>query len=83
MERINDLRNFLDNAHSVFHATALLVEKLENAGYKQLKEINEWTLIPGGKYYLTRNDSGDRLPGACGQAQGLPLQRQPHRPPLL
>ena len=57
MERINDLRNFLDNAHSVFHATALLVEKLENAGYKQLKEINEWTLIPGGKYYLTRNDS--------------------------
>ena len=57
MERINDLRNFLDNAHSVFHAAALLVEKLENAGYKRLKEINEWTLIPGGKYYVTRNDS--------------------------
>ena len=50
MEKINDLREFLDNAHSVFHATALLVEKLENAGYKQLKEINEWTLVPGGKY---------------------------------
>lgn len=57
MERINDLREFLDNAHSAFHAAALLVEKLENAGYKQLKEINEWTLIPGGKYYVTRNDS--------------------------
>ena len=57
MERINDLRNYLDSAHSVFHAAALLVEKLENAGYKQLKEINAWTLIPGGKYYVTRNDS--------------------------
>lgn len=57
MERINDLREYLDNAHSAFHATALLVDKLEAAGYKQLKEINEWTLVPGGKYYLTRNDS--------------------------
>ena len=57
MEKINDLREYLDNAHSVFHAAALLVEKLENAGYKQLKEINEWTLISGGKYYVTRNDS--------------------------
>ena len=57
MERIQDLQNFLGNAHSVFHATALIVEKLENAGYKRLKETNEWTLIPGGKYYVTRNDS--------------------------
>ncbi len=57
MERINDLRNFLDNTHSPFHAAALLVEKLEAAGYKQLKEINQWTLIPGGKYYVTRNGS--------------------------
>ena len=57
MERINDLREYLDNAHSAFHATALLVDKLEAAGYKQLKEINEWTLVPGGKYYLTRYDS--------------------------
>ena len=57
MERIQDLQNFLDNAHSVFHATALIVEKLEAAGYKLLKETNEWTLVPGGKYYVTRNDS--------------------------
>ena len=57
MNRISDLQKFLDNAHSVYHAVALLVEKLENAGYKRLKEINPWTLIPGGKYYVTRNDS--------------------------
>lgn len=57
MERIQDLQNFFARAHSAFHATALIVEKLEAAGYKQLKEINEWTLIPGGKYYVTRNDS--------------------------
>lgn len=57
MERVNDLRQFLDSAHSVFHAAAAVVERLENAGYKRLKEVNEWTLVPGGKYYLTRNDS--------------------------
>jgi len=50
MEKINDLREFLDSAHSVYHAVAALVEKLETAGYKPLRETNSWTLVPGGKY---------------------------------
>ncbi len=57
MNRIDDLRKFLDRAHSVYHAVAALQEELENAGYKQLKETNSWTLVPGGKYYLTRGGS--------------------------
>jgi len=57
MEKINDLREFLDSAHSVYHAVAALVEKLETAGYKPLRETNSWTLVPGGKYYLTRGGS--------------------------
>ncbi len=57
MNRIDDLRQFLDRAHSVYHGIAALEEKLVNAGYARLKETEEWTLVPGGKYYLTRGGS--------------------------
>jgi len=48
------LKNFLDNAHSVFHAVAGLVAQLEKAGYTPLQEGQNWLLQAGGKYYLTR-----------------------------
>ncbi len=57
MERINDLRQFLDSAHSVYHAVAALAEMLEKDGYARLLETDSWTLTPGGKYYLTRGGS--------------------------
>ncbi len=57
MTRLQDLRHFLDRSHSVYHAVAALEEKLEDAGYKPLKEVNHWNLTPGGKYYLTRGGS--------------------------
>lgn len=57
MERIDSLRAFLDRAHSVYHAVAGLCEILEAEGYKPLKEVNDWNLVPGGKYYLTRGGS--------------------------
>ena len=55
--RIADLQDFLDRAHSVYHAVAALSQKLENAGYVQLQEKAAWDLVPGGKYYLTRGGS--------------------------
>ena len=55
MERF---RKFLDAAHSVYHAVALLTAELEQQGYTQLQENTQWTLAPGGKYYLTRGGSG-------------------------
>ena len=55
--RIKNLQSFLDNAHSVFHAVAALAQRLEQAGYCRLREADSWELIPGGKYYLTRNGS--------------------------
>ena len=57
MDRISDLRHFLDYAHSVYHAVAALTEELKKAGYIQLSEADEWELQAGGKYYLTRNGS--------------------------
>ena len=55
--RINQLKAFLDSAHSVYHAVAGLAELLEKGGYTRLQEADEWNLLPGGKYYLTRNGS--------------------------
>ncbi len=52
------LKNFLDRAHSSYHAIAALTEKLENAGYQKLREQDAWQLTPGGKYYLTRGGTG-------------------------
>ena len=58
MEKTTEkLIQFLDSAHSVYHAVALLVRELEEAGYAPLSEKESWTLQPGGKYYLTRNGS--------------------------
>ncbi len=51
------LKDFLDSAHSVYHAVAALAQELEVAGYTALSEGESWQLLPGGKYYLTRGGS--------------------------
>ena len=52
--RIEKLRNYLDSAHSVYHAAALLEKELVQAGYIRLSEGQDWELQAGGKYYLVR-----------------------------
>ena len=54
---VSELKNFLDHAHSVYHAVAALEWMLEEAGYTYLTEQEPWDLVPGGKYYLTRGGS--------------------------
>ncbi len=55
--RIEKIKKFLDGAHSVYHAVAALAEELTAAGYNRLSEGENWDLVPGGKYYLTRGGS--------------------------
>jgi len=55
--RIYNLMSFLDASPSVYHAVANLEAELKNAGYVPLAEGDDWNLIPGGKYYLTRGGS--------------------------
>ncbi len=45
---------FLDESHSAYHAQASLRRQLEEAGYRNLPEGNDWELVPGGKYYVCR-----------------------------
>ena len=53
-QTINDLMQYLDGAHSVYHSIAGLVRQLEQAGYTRLSEGESWALAPGGRYYMTR-----------------------------
>ena len=55
--RTKALMDFLDGAHSVFHAVAGIEKVLQENGYTCLQEQNKWELIPGGKYYMTRGGS--------------------------
>ena len=54
-EKTVALKNFLDSAHSVYHAIALLKEQMKD--YTVLMEQEDWDLQPGGKYLLTRGGS--------------------------
>ena len=53
-ERIESLRAFLDAAHSVYHANAIVRTLLEENDYLPLTEQEEWNIQPGGKYYVSR-----------------------------
>lgn len=53
-ERIEALKGFLDEAHSVYHALNAICRQLQQQGYTRLAEEADWDLVPGGKYYLTR-----------------------------
>ena len=55
--RTKALMDFLNGAHSVFHAVAGLEKVLAENGYVCLQEQDAWKLIPGGKYYVTRGGS--------------------------
>ena len=53
----NGLLGFLDASPTPFHATQNMAGMFENAGFKKLNEVEQWTLEAGKKYYVTRNDS--------------------------
>ncbi|OAA55595.1 aspartyl aminopeptidase [Niveomyces insectorum RCEF 264] len=51
--------DFINESPSPYHAVAAAVARLEKAGFRPIRERDDWssTLRPGGKYYLTRNGS--------------------------
>ena len=51
---VSEFIDFLNNSPSCYHATANLVEMLTGEGYTQLHEHEDWTLQPGGKYFMVR-----------------------------
>ncbi|MDW5378878.1 M18 family aminopeptidase [Halomonas sp. HP20-15] len=51
------LLTFLQRSPTPWHATANMARRLEQAGYRRLDETQAWTLSPGDRVYVTRNDS--------------------------
>ncbi len=51
------LCNFLTAATTPFHAVGQMIARLTTAGFSRLADDSEWQIKPGGRYFLTRNDS--------------------------
>ncbi len=51
------LMNFLDASPVSFLAADNITQQLRDAGFCPLREEDAWELLPGGRYYVTRNGS--------------------------
>ena len=51
------LLDFISGSPSAFHATQNFAMRLGLEGFERLLEGDNWTLKPGGKYYVVRNGS--------------------------
>ena len=51
------LFSYIAACPTAFQTTAHTAVLLEAQGYQPLRETEEWTLEPGGRYYVTRNGS--------------------------
>lgn len=57
VERLTRLCDFLHQSPTPWHATRSMTERLEQAGFERLEETANWQLVPGRRYYVTRNGS--------------------------
>lgn len=51
------LFSYIAASPTAFQAAAHTAQLLEAEGYRRLRETEEWTLEPGGRYYVMRNGS--------------------------
>ncbi|MDE7141625.1 MAG: M18 family aminopeptidase, partial [Muribaculaceae bacterium] len=51
------LLRFLDNSPCNFLAVSNVADELDKAGFTRLEMADHWDLRPGGRYYVTQNDS--------------------------
>lgn len=52
-----ELLGFLKNSPTAFQAVEEIGKKLTEAGFAKLGEHEKWDIVPGGKYFVTRNGS--------------------------
>jgi len=87
---LDRLLHFLERSPTPWHAVDNMARRLEQAGYRRLEETQAWQLVPGDRFYVTRNDSsliamqvpeealgGLRMIGAHTDSPGLRLKPQP------
>src|SRR3990172_2291612 len=91
-EQARDLLDFIDASPSPWHAVETCEGRLQAAGFGRLAEVDRWTRVAAGKYYVVRGGSaiiafvvgsrpaaetGLRLIGAHTDSPGLRLKPQP------
>ncbi|KAK9120029.1 hypothetical protein Scep_018122 [Stephania cephalantha] len=54
---VSDLLDFLNSSPTAFHAVDEAKKLLNDAGFEQILEREDWNLQAGNKYYFTRNYS--------------------------
>ena len=54
---MKELFSFLDKSVSPYHSVWQVAQYLDKAGFNYLEETEKWQLLPGGRYYVTRNQS--------------------------
>lgn len=57
MKQIDKLLNWLDSATCNFMAVDTIRKELEEVGFRELRQQDKWEIVPGGKYYVVKNDS--------------------------
>ncbi len=57
MNYTEKLLGFIEKSPSCFHAVANIASELRDAGYTELFEYEKWEIVPGRKYFVTRNNS--------------------------
>lgn len=79
-----ELFSYIAACPTAFQAVAHTTLLLEGEGYRPLRETEEWTLEPGGRYYVQRNGLvPDRVSLAPRTACRFYDDRSPRRQPLL
>ncbi|MEN8260414.1 MAG: M18 family aminopeptidase, partial [Pseudomonadota bacterium] len=56
-EHAQDLLEFIDASPSPWHAVSTVGNRLEKHGFIKLEEKESWSLDPGGRYCVVRDDS--------------------------
>lgn len=56
-EIAKELVSFIEKSPTAFHAVEQMSQLLKDNGYQELLENECWSPVPGGKYFVTRNQS--------------------------
>lgn len=56
-EQVQDLLNFIDASPSPWHAVSTIEQRLRQFDFLCLHETEQWSLLPGGRYYVIRDGS--------------------------
>ena len=52
-----ELVSFIKKSPTAFHAIEQMSQILKANGYQELLENESWSIVPGGRYFITRNQS--------------------------